>query len=368
MNDIAQASFDYGIVDQESADRLREIKQEIHDITGNAGVQIGMRLVEAQKLFNRRGKSGREGGFLDWVEKEARVQQAHAYKLINLYKKFGEENDLSLMINHFSETALISLAAPSTPDSVIEKAREVAESGGTLTVAQVEEMKRKAKEEARAEMEAEKAALQSKLALVEQRTEDWREQAKTEKKKREEAETAARLKAEELKTLNQSIEQTAKRMAAAQLAEIQAQLEHAKIDKLEAEKTIQDLKKGMDAAAETKAKRIVQAQQDEINRREAQLRTIEGRIDTLNQRLVKVDQQDTVVAHFEQVTREIRATLNTLGHQIQVAIDEEEAPFLPSPFVPTFEKLAEQLEHGAAGVRAFLANVDVRQLEVLTNE
>jgi DNA repair exonuclease SbcCD ATPase subunit len=367
MNDIAQASFDYGIVDQESADRLREIKQEIHDITGNAGVQIGMRLVEAQKLFNRRGKSGREGGFLDWVEKEARVQQAHAYKLINLYKKFGEENDLSLMINHFSETALISLAAPSTPDSVIEKAREVAESGGTLTVAQVEEMKRKAKEEARAEMEAEKAALQSKLALVEQRTEDWREQAKTEKKKREEAETAARLKAEELKALNQSIEQTAKRMAAAQLAEIKAQLDNAKLDKIEAEQKIKALKKDMESAVETKTKQALQAQQDEINRREAQLRAIEGRIETQQERLRSIEAQDQVVRHFESVTKDIKSAMDALSLHLTHAFDADFADHLPAHFVPVFEKLAAELESGARSVRQVLGQVEVRHLEVVVN-
>lgn len=222
---------------------------------------------------------------------------------------------------------------------------------------------REAREAAEAKAKAESEA----RAKAEQRAEDWREQAKAEKKKREEAETAARLKAEELKTLNQSIEQTAKRMAAAQLAEIKAELDNAKLDKIEAEHKIKALKKEQDAAAETKAKQIIQSQQDEINRREAQLRTIESRIETLNQRLIKVDQQDAVVAHFEQCTKEIRATLNTLGHQIQIAIDEEDAPFLPDPFVSTFKKLAEQLEQGGAGVRAFLANVEIRQLEVLTN-
>ena len=193
MNDIAIA-FDYSLVDRDAEDRLKEIKVEITDITGNAGIQIGARLTEAQKLFSRRGKSGAEGGFIDWVKNEVGMERGAAYNLISIYSRCLENNDFHICGNHFSKSIQARLASPSTPDSVIKKAREIAESGETLTVAQVEEMKRKAKAEALAESEKEKADLKSKIALTESQKESWRKQAIEKEKARKAAEDAAVIK------------------------------------------------------------------------------------------------------------------------------------------------------------------------------
>ena len=363
-----QSAFDYSVVDGESAKRLQEIGKKIRILDAVACVQIGSELAEAQKLLNRQGVKGE--GFQRWVASETPYGKQAAYDLINIHKKFTPDNFVQLIGQGFSQTIIARLAAPSTPDSVIEKAREVAESGGALTVAQVEEMKRQAKAEVEAELERERQAridAEAKLAAEKRRTNESQQESNKRLREIKEKNQLLQSAQAESARLRNSIASEAEKLASASLIELQNKMDNLLLDKQELEDKIQSLRKEQDAAAETKAKQLIQAQQDEINRREAQLRAIEGRIETLNQRLIKVDQQDAVVAHFEQAAREIRATLNTLGHQIQVALDEEDAPFLPAPFVPTFEKLAEQLEQGAAGVRGFLANVDIRQLEVLTH-
>lgn len=51
-----------------------------------------------------------------------------AYEMIRINTRFGE-NDMRNSAHHFSYSVLARLAAPSTPESVIEKAIEQAESG-----------------------------------------------------------------------------------------------------------------------------------------------------------------------------------------------------------------------------------------------
>lgn len=217
-------------------------------------------------------------------------------------------------------------------------------------------------------LNAEKAQLQSALALVEQRAEDFRAESIEKGKALKETDQLAKTAQSEAATLRRTLAAEAEKLANAKINELRQQLDNLAIDKAELDAKLKKLRKEQDEAVEIRAKQVIQAQQDEINRREAQLRSIEGRIEILNERLVKVDAQDRVVAHFDQCSREIRATLNTLGHQIQVALDDEDAPFLPAPFVPAFEKLAAELERGAQGVRGFMASIEIRHLEVATNE
>lgn len=136
MNEMIQAGFDYAVLPVESASRLQEIKRDIAIIDTLACVQIGQKLNEAQLELNMRGKSG--AGFVEWVESETPYGKQAAYDMINIAKRFGR-NDFQFIGNHFSQTVLSRLAAPSTPDSVIDKAIKQAESGEKVTVADVKQ-------------------------------------------------------------------------------------------------------------------------------------------------------------------------------------------------------------------------------------
>lgn len=248
-----------------------------------------------------------------------------------------------------------------------EDRSEEAQSALDIETAKEREAREKAQAEAR-EARHEAMSLQGDLDREMKKSEGWREDAIAKAKALKEADQLAKTAQSEAATLRRTLAAEAEKLANAKINELRQQLDNLAIDKAELDAKLKKLRKEQDEAVEIRAKQVIQAQQDEINRREAQLRSIEGRIEILNERLVKVDAQDRVVAHFDQCSREIRATLNTLGHQIQVALDDEDAPFLPAPFVPAFEKLAAELERGAQGVRGFMANIEIRPLEVATNE
>jgi hypothetical protein len=215
---------------------------------------------------------------------------------------------------------------------------------------------------------AEKATLQGQLDLASQRSEDWRQQALAKEKARAEAEAARALEANERKKLQKSVQESANRIASAQLAELTADAENARIDRTELQQQIKQLRKDQDAAVATRTQQALQAQQDEINRREAQLQAIESRIAVLNGRLDAFTDQDRAVTHYTEITRDIRSAMDALSLHLTRAFDPDYAKFLPEPFVAVFERLAQELAQGADGVRAVLGKIDIRQLEVPVHE
>lgn len=60
--------------------------------------------------------------------------------MMNVFDRFGKSATVAL----FTPTVLYALAAPSTPDAVVEQALEKAESGDPVTLAEIQEWKAKA--------------------------------------------------------------------------------------------------------------------------------------------------------------------------------------------------------------------------------
>ena len=139
MSDLIQTGFDYAALPVDSADRLQTIKRDIAIIDTLACVQIGQKLKEAQAELNMRGRTG--SGFQEWVEAETPYALTAAYEMIRIATRFGGENDMRIDAHHFSQTVLARLAAPSTPEAVIDKAVAKAESGEKVTVADVKDWK-----------------------------------------------------------------------------------------------------------------------------------------------------------------------------------------------------------------------------------
>lgn len=217
-------------------------------------------------------------------------------------------------------------------------------------------------------VEQAKADLQEGLVNSRKREEEWRDQAIAKERAMKELETAAAIKAKELSSLRAEIDKAAERMASAKLSGIKADLNQARIDKAEAEAKLKDKTKAMTEQIAQGVKQGLQAQQDEINRREAQLKAIEGRIATLNARLDAVNEQDQAVAHFDLQTREIRKSMDALSLHLTHAFDQDFAKFLPAPFLPAFERLASELFKASDDIRKALGYVEVRPLEVATHE
>jgi hypothetical protein len=331
----------------------------------NAAIKAGITTVRAllQDMRDRKGwKALGYSSFDEYGKTELGYGKAYIHHLANAADVAGSLG-LSTKVDETPETHLRPLAPLSD-----EERRKVWQEATAQAEAEQKKLTAKMVQEAVEKLKAEREESQQRFDLAVKQGQEWRQQALAEKKAKADAEQLTKTAQSEAATLRRTLAAEAEKLASAKLAELKHQIDSLNIDKAELTDKLKTLHKQQDEAVETRTKQHLQAQQDEINRKEAQLRAIEGRINTLNERLTKTSEQDQIVSHFTQATQDIRATLNTLGHQIQVAIDPEEAPYLPEPFLSTFERLAESLEQGAAGVRSFLGAIDIRSVEVSTNE
>ena len=130
--------FDYDQLSADTASEVRaateriklRIKRAAEDI-----VAIGQDLTAVKEKLEH-------GQFLGWIEAEFEMSQRTAYNFMQVAEKFGK----FAIIANFSPTVLYALAAPSTPESVREEAISRVEQGESLSVKEVQELKRKAKE------------------------------------------------------------------------------------------------------------------------------------------------------------------------------------------------------------------------------
>lgn len=134
MNDMMQTGFDYAALPVDAAlnaraaaERIKlRLKRTVEDI-----IEIGRELTAVKDELPH-------GQFLPWIAAEFEMDQKTAFNFMSVSERFG--NKLGIIPN-FKPTILYALAAPSTPDSVIEKAIEKAESGAKVTVADVKDWK-----------------------------------------------------------------------------------------------------------------------------------------------------------------------------------------------------------------------------------
>ena len=134
MSEMIQAGFDYAVLPVESAivartaaERIRlRLKRTVEDI-----IEIGRELTEVKAELPH-------GQFLPWIEAEFEMSERTARDFMQAHERFGGK---SAIIADFKPTILYALAAPSTPESVIDKAIKQAESGDKVTVADVKQWK-----------------------------------------------------------------------------------------------------------------------------------------------------------------------------------------------------------------------------------
>ena len=82
------------------------------------------------------------GQFLSWIEHHFEMTRYTAHNFMSVAERFGS----NVEIFHISPSIIYELATPSTPDSVIEEVTAKVESGETVSVKEVKELKRQAKE------------------------------------------------------------------------------------------------------------------------------------------------------------------------------------------------------------------------------
>lgn len=146
MNDMMQTGFDYAAlpVSLQKAD-IEYLEHCAFDvelgakITSEGVLRMGKALNKAKERFGENDKAfgqWKKGRF-PWLSPEK------ALVCQNADQRFGAENLLhnNYGVEKLSPTVLYLLAAPSTPDAVIEKAIEKSETGAKVTVADVKDWK-----------------------------------------------------------------------------------------------------------------------------------------------------------------------------------------------------------------------------------
>jgi len=110
-----------------ASERIRlRMKRTSEDI-----IEIGKDMIEVKKRINH-------GQFGFWLENEFEMTVQHARRFMKVADRFGDKTNIMF---DFKPTVLCELAAPSTPDEVVEKAQDVAASGEKVTVADVKQWK-----------------------------------------------------------------------------------------------------------------------------------------------------------------------------------------------------------------------------------
>lgn len=130
--------FDYDQLPANTASDVRaateriklRIKRSAEDI-----VAIGQDLIAVKERLEH-------GQFSEWLKAEFEMDQRTAQNFMRVATMFGKNE----IISFFKPTVLYALAAPSTPEAVREEAVSRAEQGESLSVKEVQDLKRRIKE------------------------------------------------------------------------------------------------------------------------------------------------------------------------------------------------------------------------------
>lgn len=188
MNDLTQTGFDYAALPVDAAlnaraaaERIKlRLKRTVEDI-----IEIGRELTAVKAELPH-------GQFLPWIAAEFEMSKETAQNFLSVFERFGGKN---VIITNLKPTILYALAAPSTPDSVVNKALEKAESGVRVTVADVKDWK--------ADYEAERQSRE----LFERRAQESQAESNERRKTIRDLETQLDLlKAQPVKTVEKVVE------------------------------------------------------------------------------------------------------------------------------------------------------------------
>ena len=334
----------------------------------NDAIKSGIKTLRALLLDMRDRKGWLALGYSSFEEygkAELGYEKSYIYRIVEAACVESSLNELPIG-NSIPESHLRPLAPLSDEDrrkAYQEAKAQADEEHRKLTARMVQE----AVDRVTAEKEKEKSDLLTQLEKERQSKEEWRKQDNEKLRKLREKEQLIKTAQAEAAALRKTIATEAKKIAQAELANVMEQVDEAKLQKIELENKIKALRKQQDEAVEKRTKEALKAQQDEINRREVQLQTIERKLETARAQMQSIDHAAQVRAHFESVSADIKQHLNDLSTAVQLAVDPDYTDYMPAEFVPLFEKLVREMRDGAKGIEQMLGMVDVRKLEVVVN-
>ncbi len=115
MNELEKQEFDYSLVDNEIANKLKEYDEQLNRLYNNYTIEVGEILYNANKEFS----NPKDGTFIKWVEYKGFKRQS-AYNYMNVYKAFQNLESIDDQKNFLSQpkTLQYEMSKPSTNKEV----------------------------------------------------------------------------------------------------------------------------------------------------------------------------------------------------------------------------------------------------------
>lgn len=331
--------FSYGSLSPElqvevkaATERIKlRMKRTAEDI-----IEIGKDLIAVKARLSH-------GQFLPWIQAEFEMSRHTAENFIRIAERFPENDK----VYHFKPSVLYALAAPSTPNEVVEEAVKKAEAGESVTVAEVKKLK------------AELAAKDSRLQQVESEQQSMQ-------KRIQDLVMVVNSEREKLDKVEEEKQQAIAKAVAAKEAELQKEVERKsqeverKTQEVEAErKRLEQFKNNPDPETAKKAKEA-QVQlaklRFELERAQSKLQELQDKENNAKIAVIKLDR--------------FKGAVRKLISEHADALIEMSSPYLPESALCDMETLAIALEDLAAKVRsvAYSSEQSGRSMRVVEAE
>lgn len=144
-------TFDYSLVDNETADKLKKYDRQLNMLYNNYTIEVGEILFNANKEFS----NPKDGTFIKWVEYKGFKRQS-AYNYMNIYKAFQSLESIDEQKHFLSQSK--SLQYEMSKPSANKKANQAVFSGDIKTHKEYKELERQLKQR-----EQQNAQLQSQM-------------------------------------------------------------------------------------------------------------------------------------------------------------------------------------------------------------
>lgn len=282
------------------------------------------------------------GRFLPWIASEFEMTLMTANRFMNVAERFGKSN---IMLD-FSPTTLYELAAPSTPDEVVEQVIEKAENGETVTAKDVKALKAKV-----AQLEAEKSNLEFEKNNLNQ---DLQEQRVLVNLNRQKAEEQAQLVAQANAKLQSEAERIAQQKAEKIKAEFEsklADLESAKVkadeDKSKAKSDYEKALEKFKSNPDPETKKAILELEDKFQRTKAEVDRVQMALSDLKKKEDQAFSASLALQRFHGAFEKLIASHPD-------AILAMSSPYLDDRQLAVVENLAKTLEDWSLKIRQSL--------------
>ena len=139
MNELEQQEFDYSLVNDEIANKLKKYDEQLNRLYNNYTIEVGEILYNANKEFS----NPKDGTFIKWVEYKGFKRQS-AYNYMSVYKAFQNLESIEDQKNFLSQPK--TLQYEMSKPSANKEANEAVLNGKVKSTKEYKELERKLKQ------------------------------------------------------------------------------------------------------------------------------------------------------------------------------------------------------------------------------